>query len=137
MKHSLDSGNFKLEWELQIFENDISFPINTILAVTVLSDGFSAQTTMDISIKDFSVFTCNLKQLYDTLQGSARLEEPYGMHNHIEFLCTENGYIAVNGILNNYVKNGLEQELHFENEFDQTYLKDFVNELYLTYEKYR
>lgn len=31
----------------------------------------------------------------------------------------------------------LEQELHFENEFDQTYLKDFVNELYLTYEKYR
>ena len=40
-----------------------------------------------------------------------------------------NGHIYVNGIVNNLCRNGYEQELKFENEFDQTYLKDFVTEI--------
>ncbi|WP_456300426.1 hypothetical protein [Terrisporobacter muris] len=38
--------------------------------------------------------------------------------------------------MNNHSRNGFEQELSFENEFDQTYLKMFANELYQIYRKY-
>ena len=67
-------------------------------------------------------------KVYDSLRGSAVLKESYG-RNHIIFEALPNGHILVKGIINNYCKNGHEQELKFENEFDQSYLKDFIHEI--------
>lgn len=67
------------------------------------SYGFCANTTMDINAEKLAVFTKKLMELYETLSGKARLEEPYGMQNNIH-----NGHY------------GYSQEPFFENEFDQT-----------------
>lgn len=45
------------------------------------------------------------------------------------FKAISNGHICVNGVVKNLCRTGYEQELKFENEFDQTYLKDFVREI--------
>lgn len=83
---------------------------------------------MDIDIKQFKKFSNELLKVYNSLSGSARLKETYG-NNFVEFKATNKGYIYVNGLLSNYCRNGYEQKLKFENEFDQTYLKKFVNEI--------
>lgn len=136
MKHILHTNNFTLEIELQVFEKDFELPVNAILNISVQSDGFGAKTTMDIDVKELSKFAFGLKNLYDILIGTIRLEEPYGLHNYIEFSGNGNGYINVVGVLNNYCRNGLEQELQFRNEFDQTYLNEFANELCFAYSKF-
>ena len=40
MKHILSADNFSIIFELEIFENDLEYPINTTLHVTVQSCGF-------------------------------------------------------------------------------------------------
>ncbi|WP_018589570.1 hypothetical protein [Terrisporobacter glycolicus] len=136
MKHMLSTEDFTIEIEINIFEQEIDYPENSTLNIYVESDKFGARTTMDIDIKDFVVFVCDLKHLYDFLDGSAKLEEAYSISNYIEFFGNGKGHIVVKGCLNNHCRNGFEQELSFENEFDQTYLKTFVKELYQLYNKY-
>lgn len=46
---------------------------------------------------------------------------------YIEFKGIGRGIINVSGHLNNHNRSGYEQELKFENEFDQTYLKTIAN----------
>lgn len=136
MKHRLSTEDFTVEIEIDINEEEFDYPINSTLDIYVESDKFGARTTMDIDIKEFAIFVCNLKHLYDFLQGSARIEQPYSIYNYIEFSAKRDGHILVKGCLNNHYRNGFEQELSFENEFDQTYLKRFANELYQIYKKY-
>ncbi|MBR1700449.1 MAG: hypothetical protein IJ716_00690 [Lachnospiraceae bacterium] len=71
----------------------------------------------------------------ENLAGCARLEEPYGVHNYIEFYAETGGHIRVKGIMNS-MRYGYEQELSFENEIDQTYLKDFTFGLLADFSKY-
>lgn len=126
--YNLTAGSFSLELWLTAFEGDISIPENAVLNTKIDSDNFAAAATMDIDIKAFRVFAGDLLKVYDSLRGSAVLKEAYG-RNHIIFEALPNGHILVKGIINNYCKNGHEQELKFENEFDQSYLKDFVREI--------
>ena len=77
-----------------------------------------------------------MKGLYDTLSGEARLEEPYSVHNYIEFVAEAGGHIRVYGRLNNKSAYGYTQEINFENEIDQTYLRDFVNRLLADFGRY-
>ena len=42
---------------------------------------------MDVGVKGIAEFTLQLKDLYETLSGKARLEEPYSVHNYIEFIA--------------------------------------------------
>lgn len=126
--YNLTAGSFSLELWLTAFEGDISIPENAVLNTKIDSDNFAAAATMDIDIKAFRVFAGDLLKVYDSLRGSAVLKESYG-RNHIIFEALPNGHILVKGIINNYCKNGHEQELKFENEFDQSYLKDFVREI--------
>ncbi len=79
---------------------------------------------MDIDIKNLIVFARELLQLYTTLSGTAKLEEPYG-NSFIEFLAETGGHIAIKGQLNKQYLN-FSHKLWFENEIDQTYLCDFV-----------
>ncbi len=83
---------------------------------------FFSLATMDIDIKDFKEFANKLLQVHKSLIGSAILKETYGT-NYIEFKVIKNGYIYVRGL------SGYQEELKFENEFDQTYLESFVNEI--------
>ena len=103
----LKTNDFTLEFELKVFDKDVNIPTNSILNIKINSDNFGAITT---------------------LKGCAQLKETYG-NNFIIFKAMPNGHIYVNGIVNNLCRNGYEQELKFENEFDQTYLKDFVTEI--------
>ena len=55
---------------------------------------------------------------------------------YISFKGDGKGYIYVEGYLNNFKDSCGTQELRFHNRFDQTYLKDFANELFDCYMKY-
>lgn len=87
----------------------------------------------DIALSDFAV---NLNELYETLSGSVRLEEPYGMHCFLEFTAVTGGHIRIKGYIHNKMGVGYGHELTFENEVDQTYLGCFAKTLFADYGKY-
>ena len=94
----LESENFRLSLDLKIFESDIAYPCNTILTVSVFSEGFSATTDMDIDVKQISEFCENLKTIYGSFRGEAKISESYGKQN-ILFSCDRHGHIFVSGFL--------------------------------------
>ena len=134
--YRLELENFCLEFNPTIHENDLPFPVNTSLNIKVFSYGFSADAVMDIDVRGLADFAISLNRLYETLKGSAILETPYGVHSYIEFIAFNGGHIKVKGNIHNGNAYGYEQELIFENELDQTYLKSFVKELFADFEKY-
>ena len=111
-------------------QEDLAYKANTNLCVKVLSDGFSAETVMDIDVRDLAEFAARLSALYETLKGSAHLKEPYGAHNSIAFFSKTGGHIAVRGRIHHQNANGDAQELTFENEIDQTFLRAFARKLF-------
>lgn len=132
-EHILKTENFRLSINLNIFESDIKCPSNTIMTVSVTTGGFSAKADMDIDIKEFAAFANELSAVYDSLNGTATIKEPYGHQKFITFSADKTGYITVKGFLCDDLKNN---ELRFENSFDQTYLKPFSRQLCSAYSKY-
>ena len=132
----LECENFSLSLDFQVFESDISYPSNTILSVSVSSEGFSASTTMDIDIKDIQTFCNELQKTYDSLKGEAKIQEPYGNQQYILFTGDKKGHIFVSGMLNSNVANGFWQELKFENCLDQTFMPQFLRKLTALSSKY-
>ena len=133
----LESENFCLSLDFQVFESDISYPSNTILSVSVSSEGFSASTIMDIDIKDVPTFCNELQKIYDSLRGEAKIQEPYGNQQYILFAGDKTGCIFVSGKLNSNGANGFWQELKFENCLDQTFLPQFLRKLTTVSSKYK
>lgn len=125
----LESENFRLSLDFQIFEEDIPHPVNTTLSIHISSEGFSAATIMDIDIKDVPIFCKNLKNIYASLLGTAKIQEPFGKQ-HLLFTGDNRGHIAVSGHLHSSGMCGFWQELKFENAIDQTFLPPFLE--YLT-----
>lgn len=134
--YKLEAENFLLELSPVIYESDLSFPVNTSLGIRVFSYEFSAESAMEIDVHGLADFAVCLNKLYETLKGSAKLEEPYGAHSYIEFIACSGGHIEVRGRIHNGNAYGYKQELVFENEFDQTYLKCFAKDLFAGYKKY-
>ena len=132
--HILIVDGFSLSLELNISEQDIKYPSNTIMNVSFKSESYSAISSMDIDIKKFALFSIGLKGMYDGLSGTAEIEETYGYHKFLKFTSCKNGYISVKGYLCDDTK---ENELFFSNSFDQTFLRDFAGELFAQYSKYR
>ena len=95
-----------------------------------------ADTFMGVGVQGIAEFALQLKDLYETLSGEARLEEPYSVHNYIELVAKTGGHIRVMGRLNNKSAFGYTQEINFENEIDQTYLRGFVNRLLADFGRY-
>ena len=126
---TLESQNFCLSLDFQVFESDIAYPSNAILSVSVTSAGFSASTTMDIDVKDMPAFCSKLQKLYDSLKGEAKIQEPFGNQQHITFSGDGKGHILISGKLNSNGANGFWQELNFENCIDQTYMPQFLKNL--------
>lgn len=133
--HKLDTSVFVLELYPEIFESDIGYCANTTLYISVKSGDFSCKTTMDIDIKHFAIFTKELFDLYESLSGEAKLKEEYYGIGYFQFTATNCGYIKVSGKLRDQCISS-NQELIFENEFDQTYLRDFAKELFEKYKNY-
>lgn len=136
MKHILETEDFFVCIEPEIFEANINLPTNTLLKINVRSDGFAASTTMDIDIKDLARLGRDLCRIYDTLQGNTRLVEPYGQHMYISFVGNNSGHISIKGCLHKGNRIGLEQVLEFENDVDQTCLRSFYLELLDNYERF-
>lgn len=91
---------------------------------------------MDIDASALSDFAVNLNELYKTLSGSVRLEEPYSMHCFLEFTAVTGGHIRIKGYIHNKMGVGYGHELTFENEVDQTDLRGFAKALFADYGKY-
>lgn len=136
MEYSIKSADFDVCFRLRVFETDIEYPSNTILTISVNSDGFCANTDMDIDIKEFVTFVNSLSSLYKTLNGLAIIQEPYGERQFVEFSADRSGHISIRGQLSSNGRNGFVQKLTFENSIDQTYLPDFIKELSLLCTKY-
>ena len=132
-EHILESANFSLRFSLNVFESDIEGPINTNMMVFVTSNEFSANTDMEIDIKDFARFSMELMDIYKYLKGEATIKEPYGYEKFISFAADRTGHIVVKGYLCDDARSN---ELRFETIFDQTYLRGFVEELVSAYSKY-
>ncbi|MCI8332466.1 MAG: hypothetical protein HFE78_06540 [Clostridiales bacterium] len=134
--YRLETENFLLELDAKVYQDDLIFPVNANLNIKVFSYGFSAESVMDIDTLRLADFAVQIHKLYETLNGSARLEEPYGFHCYIEFTACGGGHIKITGNIHSGKGYGSEQELAFENEIDQTYLKSFSKELLADYAKY-
>lgn len=128
MEYKLKADSFSLLLKTKVYYSDIQYPENTILEIILDSSGFCACATMDIDIKGFRSFASEINHLYETLHGSVEITEPYG-EQIIQFSADKSGHIFVSGMLHNNGKNGHNQILKFENSFDQTFLKSFVDSL--------
>ena len=131
MKQVLKTEKFKMELDLEYYEK-AEFA-DCILNVSVESEYFAASTSLEVYRKSFFEFVKNLKNMYDSLDGSAKIEDAYEGRGYIEFASDSTGHINVKGLLISTLHN---QELKFENNFDQTYLGDFVSDLYNAYNEY-
>ena len=134
--YRIETDTFILDFFPEIHEQDFSCPVNVNLGVKISSYGYSADTFMDVGVRGIAEFVAQLKRLYESLAGEARLEEPYSAHNYIEFIAATGGHIRVVGRLNNKNAFGYTQEINFENEIDQTYLSGFVIRLHDDFSKY-
>ena len=134
--YRIETDTFVLELTPKIHEQDLTYPVNVTLGVKISSYGYSADTYMDVGVQGIAEFAVQLKNLYETLTGKSKLEEPYSVHNYIEFIAETGGHIKVTGRLNNKNAFGYTQEINFENEIDQTFLKSFVNQLFADFSKY-
>lgn len=134
---SIESPDFTLRLQLKVFESDIPYPVNTELTVFVESDGFCASTQMDIDIKQFKAFVKDLSALYTRLQGNAKMQEPYGYQQFIEFSGDRTGHIIIRGELHSASRPDHRHALQFENDVDQTYLPPFINALTTFVQQFR
>ena len=133
---SIESPDFTLKLHFKVFESDISYPVNTELSVYIESDGFCGNTQMDMDIKMVRSFVKDLSSLYSILQGSAKIQEPYGYQQSIEFSGDRTGHIIIRGELHS-MRPDHRHSLQFENDIDQTYLPPFINALTAFIQQYR
>ena len=134
--YRIDAERFILQITPFVHEEDFSCQNNTNLMIRLSSYDFSADSTMDIGVCDLGEFAFRLNRLYETLRGTAKLAVPYDEQCYIEFTAGMGGHIRINGCINNENANGYTQKLYFENEIDQSYLKDFSKLLFADYGKY-
>ena len=80
--YKIETDKFILNLSPKIYEQDQSYSVNANLGVKVFSYGFSAETSMEVGVKEIAEFSDKIMNLYNTLTGVARLEEPYGFHNY-------------------------------------------------------
>ena len=135
MKHTLESDKLYMELNVNVFESDINYSSNTILDIIIRCNEFSAQTAMDIDIKEFAVLAEKICAMYEKLNGTALIKEPYGNEQFIEFSCDKTGHIIIKGFLCN-LNDSCSYKLNFEKTIDQTDIENFIKSFKGTYEKY-
>lgn len=127
--YKLETDNFSLELEPYLTESR--------LRIKVSSYGFSAVAMIDADELYVGGFSECLNRLYDTLKGYVKLED-LSTDTLIEFTAEANGHIGISGRIDNGQNygHGYYHQLTFNNEFDQTCLRDFAKTFYADYGKY-
>ena len=120
---------FMLEIAPEAFRLDSLFPADVTLDVKVSSYGFQGESRWELDFWNMVHFVTRLKSLYETLKGSAKLEEDSLVQDYIEFIAQRDGHIRITGRIHSKDGSGYTQEITFENEFDQTFLTEFVTRL--------
>lgn len=82
---------------------------------------------MDIDVKEFSKSSIQLFEIYTSLTGKTRIQEPFGHKQYIEFEADGMDHISVCGEI--WGETVFSQVLYFENMVDQTVFKDFSKQL--------
>ena len=113
---------------------DFTPGVDSIL-IEVHCYGFSGLSCFDA--EDFLIadFALQLKDMYEKLEGVAKIQDLYETDSYIEFAAQKTGHVLIKGIIING-KCKHTQQLTFEYDVDQTYLKKFVSELVTDYSKY-
>ena len=126
MEFKINSKDFLLILEPEIYDTDIACMCDTILKVRVKIDDFSAETSFDTDSEYFKTFTDNICKIYETLSGSAKIYEDSDDGMYIFFEGDGKGHISVKGKIHSRgYENTNRQTLIFENEIDQTCLENF------------
>lgn len=133
-KHTLAYDAFSITLDIEVFENDIKYPTNTCMNIQVESCGFCGSAIMDIDVKEFAKFSVQLFEIYTSLTGKTRIQEPFGHKQYIEFEGDGMGHISICGEI--WGETGFSQILYFENMIDQTALRDFAKQLKDNYSTY-
>ena len=110
-------------------------PVANSVMIDVWSEGFSAESCFDTEEILIAGFVSQLNEMYQKLDGSAIIQDLYETDSYIEFIDQKRGHIAVKGQIT-CTRNRHTQQLTFENEIEQTYLRDFVSALTADYAKY-
>ena len=110
-------------------------PVANSVMIDVWSEGFSAESCFDTEEALISDFASQLNEMYQKLDGSAIIQDLYETDSYIEFIAQKRGHITVRGKITRS-RNRHTQQLTFENEIEQTYLRDFVSALTADYAKY-
>ena len=125
MEYVLHAGEFSL-WLHPELSEDGSLPSDTLyLDIAVKSNGFSGSTSVSIRSSELSKFALDLNSLYHNLSGEAWIEG----HSFLSFTGNGRGHIAVRGSLFQGTGIGDEHTLTFQNQIDQTDLKEFCAQL--------
>ncbi len=125
--YTIKTSDFSLEF----------MPVADSICIEVQCDGFSGSTCFDA--EDFLIadFALQLKDMYEKLEGTAKIQDLYETDGYVEFTARKMGHILIKGILfSNRYGPGHAQQLQFEYDVDQTYLQRFVSELAADYSKY-
>ena len=123
MEYNLQTDSFCLNLDLMVYETD------ALMQVRVSSDGFAGETQMDINVKEMDAFSKKLWNIYESLNGSAKIQEWYGYQQFLEFEGDGKGHITIRGMICSHSGSGFFQKLKFENRIDQTQLRSFAKEL--------
>lgn len=75
-----------------------------------------------IDIYDVAWFADKICEVYEKLDGNASIDDCDGDDLCITFEAGKRGYIQVSGYL---IEHTYGQKLHFSNEIEQSYLKEF------------
>ena len=134
-QYCLMGESFCLTLELQVFGSDIRCPSNTLMTVTVESNGFRGNCVFDIDVKQLGHFAQELEQIYQTLSGKTEIREPFGYRQFLSFEGNGWGHICIKGEMKSDL-HAMSHRLMFENTVDQTCLRDFAAELKTDFEGY-
>ena len=135
-EYKIETDVFMLKLEPVVHERDLREAVNTSLMIHVSSYDFSAKTMLDIDVRGLAGFAAGLLALYEELSGSVRLRVPYADECYVEFSADRLGHIRISGVLDNGNRFGFTQKLQFQNEIDQTSLREFAKGLYAGFGKY-
>ena len=106
----------------------------SLMTVRVESGGYCGDAELDVDLREIAAFARDLRKLYDTLSGEATVREPFGYKRFLSFSAEQRGHILVKGYLCDAMND---HELRFENQFDQTYLRTFSQELVAACSRYQ
>lgn len=126
--YELRTENFVMRLDFDNMKNDaLSEYVKVLLYIK--SDNFSAAANIEFEKYILVSFSDELCDLYEKLEGKALLDEEYGQASFVSFEGNGNGHFMVKGRLMETGKYGNRQYMEFENDIEQSYLKEFCYDL--------